>query len=88
MRIQVQRHELSLKRGKKLDCTADTLYSDLTVKKIFCMRWQAIVKAANQESRTPPILESSVESFGQSDSRSLGIEKADLSRSHERVLRE
>jgi len=42
------------------------------------MRWQAIVKTANQESWKHSMLESSVESLGQSDSRSLGTERADL----------
>lgn len=49
-----------------------------TAKKICCMRWQAIVKAANQESWKPSMLESSVESLGQSDSRSSVTERADL----------
>lgn len=68
-----------IKKGEKNGTPLLTLsLLTCTAKKICCMRWQAIVKTANQESWKPSRLESSVESLGQSDSRSSGTERADL----------
>lgn len=79
MRIMVQRCELSLKNGRKSGIPLLALSLLIcTAKKICCMRWQATAKAANRESWKPSMLESSVESLGQSDSRSSGTERADL----------